>query len=242
MYYNSTLGKMRCYQGGKWSNCTGTPYYPDRHWGMAVATALNGAAVTGINNSGVFGAISEFGNAKASDSQTEDNYGKYTSSTTNGAQAGTNSTYAQVEEIYRPYLRTRVRTGPDITNQRIIVRFGSNYLSADSPAEVWAGFRYSTTASDTTWKCGAGDGATSSFDNTGVTVSANHYYDLTVDWTTSGQIICGVSDNGGSFVYTTHTGNVVTSDTNNLYYFNLLINLSAASHVYEVAYGYLERN
>jgi hypothetical protein len=114
----------------------------------------------------------------------------------------------------------------------------------DTPSTAtWVGFRYSTSASDTTWKCGSGDGSNSSFSTVGSlpTISTSAYYDLTVDWTTAGQITCSVRVSGGTTYSVTKTTNIPSGSTL-LSYFSQLTTLSANNRSFEFAYIYIERN
>jgi hypothetical protein len=244
MYYNSTLGKLRCYQGTIWTNCLGTPFFPDRHWGVFSAT---GAANTTVSAAGTIDAgASLTGDTTATNDQAEDMYIKHSSGTTSGTSQAGYISATGTEERWRPYLQTRIKLDSTITSERLFVAISSAGAGAnmsDSPtAPVWGGIRYSTSASDTTFKCGAGNASASAFTDTGVTVTASHYYTMIVDWTTSGQITCRISDNGGAYSSTTVTTDVVTSNSAVMYNHAELTTLTTAARILNVAYMYVERN
>jgi len=102
------------------------------------------------------------------------------------------------------------------------------------------GLRYSTNASDTKWQCASGDGTTSSATDTGVTVTAGHYYDIILDLSTSGTLVCSVTDNGGAYTTVTKTTNLPTGATNLGLEETITALAGSAARNISVAYTYLE--
>jgi len=247
MYYNATLNKMRCYINGLWTNCSGTPYFPDRHWGLTSQNTATPGLFTGTSQSGDIGALSYTtgnGNASVDTSQAEDSYLVAPTTSTNGNSLAL-TTSDGTEERWRPYFTTRIRVS-NTGSERIFVGMSTNTAGSmtDTPTTAsWVGFRYSTSASDTTWKCGSGDGSASSYSAIGSlpAISASAYYDMTIDWTTSGQIVCTVRVSGGTGYSVTKTTNLPTGSTV-LNYFTQLTTLTAAVRQIEQAYIYIERN
>ncbi len=79
-------------------------------------------------------------------------------------------------------LRFRIRTGPVISNLRFWGGFCSaDISSSDNPAENFIAFRYSTSASDTTFKCCTKNGTTLTTIDSGITVAANTEYNFCID-------------------------------------------------------------
>ena len=246
MYYNATLSKMRCYINGMWTNCSGVPYFPDRHWGLTAQNTATPGIFTGTSQGGDIGAMtySGSGTATADSGQTEDSYQIAPTNSTNGNSA-TLITSDGTEERWRPYYTTRVRVS-STSSERIFIGMSTNSAGSmtDTPTTAsWVGFRYSTSASDTTWKCGSGDGSNSTYSTVTSlpSISTSAYYDLTVDWTTSGQIVCTVRVSGGTSYSVTKTTNLPTSSTL-LSYVHQITTLTTAVRQLEAAYIYIERN
>jgi hypothetical protein len=113
-----------------------------------------------------------------------DTTGIFTQETT-GAGGGSNagiqaSNYNMWRINQSPIFVARIKTSSDISNQRIWCgMFGSASSSSDTAPNDALGFRYSTAASDTTWKfISRSGGGTQVVADTGVTVSASTEYVL----------------------------------------------------------------
>jgi hypothetical protein len=111
--------------------------------------------------------------------------------------------------------------------------------AAGATSTVIMAVRFSTTAGDTTWQCGSGDGTTISYTNTGVAVASGTYYDIVIDGTTIGQMKCMIATNGGSYVTTVKSTNIPTSSTM-LGITNAATTLAASAVVHRMAYTYLQ--
>lgn len=100
------------------------------------------------------------------------------------ASTGSTSTYtSRVAETRRNQSPHMVFQGMTTatTSRRIWYGLSSVTLGSDTPTGHIAALRYSTDASDTTWKACTGDGSTTSCSDTGVTVTASRLYWLEVD-------------------------------------------------------------
>lgn len=85
----------------------------------------------------------------------------------------------------QPKMEVLIRTAASIAVLRLGVGFESNDTSdlaaADTVGNAAIWFRYSTSASDTTWKACSNDGSTASCTDSGVSVAANTVYRLKID-------------------------------------------------------------
>lgn len=231
-----TSGTFRCFQQNHWQNCLGTPDISQRRWGYA---APAGSTST-LSTSGVMGALSQNGGA-ADTSQTEGNYVNYTTGATTGNAAGVTSAVTTTESQWKPKMEARVRTPATISSARDWVGLTNTSLTAsDGGTNSFVGLRYSTSAGDTDWQCVAGDGTSTTAADTGVTVHANHYYDVIIDYTVSGTVICSVADNGGAYqsIYVnTHTPSAGTT----LFPELSVTTLTNAATSLEAEYFYIEQ-
>lgn len=111
-----------------------------------------------------------------------------------------------------------LRTGASIANQRIWAGFSNSATTTDVPtlASRQVGFRYSTTAGDTTWRCFSTDSVgVSAASDTGITVTANTTYILDLDWSVSGTLVCRartLTGNPGTVTVTTNLDNAGTTE------------------------------
>lgn len=115
---------------------------------------------------------------------------KFTGSNSSGATWGIDSQYFNMLNLYaEPVMRVRFKTGSDLTNQRIWVGFCSSDISnSDNPAASLMAIRYSTSASDTTFKCCVKDGTNMTTVDSGVTVTADTVYDMVIDASAGSEI------------------------------------------------------
>jgi hypothetical protein len=244
MYYSSSSGAFRCYQGSVWANCVPTnlqwqPAFLLSRWGFW-APPNNTAATTFSSTNLVAPTVN--GTAAAS-AQAEDYYVQYTSANAGGNIAGLTGPLTQTEPRYTTRLATRIRTDSVVTNRRIWVALNSAALTgsdeaAGASAVIFVGLRYSTNAGDTTWQCGSGDGTTISYVNTGVTVATSTYYDIVIDGSVLGQIDCEIATNGGSYVNTLKATNIPTSTTA-LGITNAATNIANGTIIHRISYVYL---
>lgn len=245
VYYNSNTNSFRCYTAsGFWQPCMQStiPGLGIRKWGFMAPNRTGSAS---MNGTGYMSVPTEQSNtAAASNPQPEDRYITYDTGTTSGTEAGPIFRSGVTRETYRNRMTARIRMSADITSQRIwFGLFSTDPTGFDtSGAAKYVGLRYSTGASDTAWQCASSDGTTASVTSTGVTVTANHYYDLVIDWTSSGVLQCQVSDDGAGFSTTQKTTNIVTSDTTTLGYNLNLTNLAAANRAINISFITFESN
>jgi len=196
--------------------------------------------------------------AGTSSNQAESNYIDYatgtTSGNTNGIGSGTTAascvnngcTTTQLPTVtetgWLPKLVTRIRVPATISSTRDWVALTSGDLTGvDSSTSIsYIGLRYSTGASDTAWQCATGSGSAQSVTSTGVTVTASHYYDIIIDLSTSGTLVCSVADNGGAYTTVTKTTNLPSTTTTNLALQETVTTLTTAARHLLVSYTYLE--
>jgi hypothetical protein len=243
MYYSSSTGNFRCYQGTAWYNCVPTNMqwqsaFLASRWGYWAPLGITATAMTSVNLVAptVTGTVT-------STAQAEDYYVGWTSGATSGNVGGLTQAFTETEPRYTPRLATRIRTDTSIASRRIWVGLNSAAITgsdeaAGAGATVFVGLRYSTTAGDTTWQCGSGDGTTISYTNTGVAVTASTYYDIVLDMSTVGQLTCEVAANGGSYVSVTKSNNVPTNSSP-LGITDAVTTLAATTTIHRVAYVYL---
>lgn len=242
MYYSSSSARFRCFQGGAWANCVPAPLDYQQHfitsrWGYWSPLGTNQNAFTAVNM-----VAPVVNGTPLASAQAEDFYVQWTSGAVSGNSGGVTSTLLQTEMRYTPRAATRIRTDTAITTRRIWFALNSAAIvgtdGAGALATTYVGLRYSTNASDTTWKCGSGDGTTGSVIDTGVTVTTSTYYDLILDATIPGQLTCQVAKNGGSYVSVTKSTNISTSSVN-LGITDTATTLAASAVVHRSAYVYV---
>jgi hypothetical protein len=131
--------------------------------------------------------------------------GNTAGSATSGAAASSSAKVAgevgpfdQTESRYHPVYTALIRTGSDITNQRIWVALTNDPLShtdaVGSSGARYIGVRFSTAAGDTDWQLASGDGTTGSATDTGVPVQANTFYLIQLNWSIDGQLDCQINN------------------------------------------------
>jgi hypothetical protein len=245
----TNAGKFRCFEGGVWLNCTGMRDIVERRWGYVVAANTTGALL-GYSGNIVTGQITSGSGGAAP--QTEGNYLSYaTAASTNSTNGwGTSGFSATVTEgRWTPKLSTRIRVDASaVTNARYWAALTSAAMTATNPTTTTAaettefiGLIASSSVASGAWICGSGDGATQSGISTGVTMTANHYYDVIVDMSVSGVLVCSISDNGGAFTTVRKTTNLPNSATD----LGISINLTTLANAVRtmfIQYAYVESN
>lgn len=215
LYYNSATDRMRCAQKGFWQNCVGVGFSFLRTFEQWQKVGLSATTLTAIGG----GTITVTGTAAAV-TNTDSDFISYTAAAGAGQQAGVRgNTSGRQWASWRPRFSAMIRTGANIADQRIWVALSSVTLTADVPAvgQRQIGFRYSTTAGDTTWKCLSSDAAgTSAASDTGITVAANTTYLLYLDWTDSGTLDCIAQDLAGNTGTASVTANLDSAGTTQL--------------------------
>jgi trimeric autotransporter adhesin len=231
-------GVFRCYQGGEWMNCIGTPDVSQRRWGYA-APAGNASTLTPF---GLLGALTQNGGASDT-TQAESNYVNYTTAATNASAAGITLSNATTEAQWLPKMVARVRTPSSIAAMRDWVGLTNATLTGtDGGAQSYVALRYDTNVggTGTAWVCASGDGATTSTTSTGVAVAINTYYDIILDLSTAGTLVCSVSANGGAFTSVTKTTNLPVS-TAGLFPEVSITTLQNSAESLEVEYYYVDQ-
>ncbi|HEY2003645.1 MAG TPA: hypothetical protein VGH44_00845 [Candidatus Saccharimonadia bacterium] len=232
----TSAGTFRCYQQGRWQNCLGMRDIAERRWGYAAPAG----ATTTLTASGLLGALTQ--NGGASDTgQSEGNYVNYTTGTTSGNAAGVTTAATSTESRWLPKMVARFRTGSVISSSRVWVGMTNSTLTGgDGSGVSFVGLRYSTSAGDTDWQCvsNAG-GATPTTADTGVAVNTGHYYDVIVDESVSGEIICSIADDGGA--YRTVYDTTVPAAATTLFPELSITTLTTAARSLEAEYLYLEQ-
>lgn len=242
-------GKFRCYEGGLWKNCVGMRDIVERRWGYATqqGTSTLNFVGTGLFNSTILGAGAS-GTAAVSN-QAESNYAIYPTAATSGNKGGLGNTFSAtaMQTRWLPKLVTRVRVdGSAVSTARYWVGLASASLDAQDPTITagalgtsYIGMSASSAVNSSKWICGSGDGTNHSGVDSGVTMTANHYYDIIVDLTTAGTLVCSISDNGGAFTTVTKTTNLPGTSTS-LGLEETVTTTAAAARNLSVAYSYLE--
>jgi hypothetical protein len=247
-------GVFRCYQNGAWQDCIGAPDLSQRRWGYAsmaspTATSLsNIGMLTTLSTSTASCVTTTAPTVTADDGQAESQYVSYATANVAGDCGGLNPSAPATfttETEWLPRMETRIRLGGAISANRYWAALTSSSLNNDDAnggdATKLAGFRYDTNiGGETTWKCVSGDGTTASSVDTGVTVTANHYYDMIVDLSNSGMLVCSISDNGGAFTTVTKSSNLPGAATQ-LWPEESVTTVSGNSRTLEVEYLYLDQ-
>jgi hypothetical protein len=245
---SSYAGKFRCFEGNVWKNCMGIRDIVERRWGYAVVQGIGSTTfgTNGLLTSTMLGAGGAGGAAVSA--QTESNYVSYSTNGTGGTKGGFGNTFSAtaMETRWLPKLATRIRLDAAVTNARYWVGLASADISGQDPAlasaayaNQYIGVGVSSAVNSSKFICGSGDGTNHSGTDMGVTMTASHYYDIIVDLSTSGNLVCSISDNGGAFTTITKTTNLPTTTTA-LGVQETITNIGVAARAIHIAYAYLE--
>ncbi len=198
--------------------CNNYPASGNHNWAITVAnpndftprrTELHGVVVIDTDPYQWFGVKppTETGAspAEANASDTAHLIVPFTTGGSNHNIAGIGGTTVQAQKPWagHPRLDISVRTSASLADQRIWIALqtgagalslaGNGTIGGSDGTGVFAnpyvGIRYSTDAMDTTWQLCSGDGTTGSCSDTTMTVSANKTYQLTLDYSGSGQVV-----------------------------------------------------
>ena len=125
-----------------------------------------------------------------------------------------------------PQITTKAKTYTSVSVCRIwIGAFSADPASSNDPASHALGFRFSTSAGDTTWQAYSNDGSGGGqITNTGVTVSINTTYLFAIRVESTSSVKFYIStDNGSSFsLVATHSTNLPTSTQGMNYWFEII--------------------
>jgi hypothetical protein len=219
----------------------------ERRWGYAVVQGIGSTAfgADGLLTSTMLGAG---GVTVTVSAQAESNYVSYATSGTGGSKGGFGNTFSAtaMQTRWLPKLATRIRVDAAVTNARYWVALAGGDLSGQDPATTAAaygtqyiGIGVSSAVNTSKFLCGSGDGTNHSGTDMGVTMTASHYYDVIVDLSTAGTLVCSISDNGGAFTTVTKTTNLPATSTS-LGLEETITNIGVAARAILIAYAYLE--
>jgi hypothetical protein len=154
---------------------------PLNYWYMAEPADVGAVTVSSIT--------SVTANTSGTITAYTDSTGIYTNhaGATSGTAVGWVSSAAVIDVQNLPKTWIKVKTGLNITSQRIWAGlFSSTTINNDTPgttaANLGAAFRYSTVAGDTTWQCVTFNGTSQTVTDSGVTVAKDTRYDLVIDF------------------------------------------------------------
>ncbi len=247
LYYNSAMGRFRCYERGVWGNCTGnTSSGSSRQVAFMKPATVGATTLTGVGLTTPTVSVTA-----ASNPQTESNYVSFTTGTgANSISGYATGAFTATRLNYAPVFKTRIRTGAAITTTRIWAGLSRAAISGQNPTIASAALGtsyvavgYSAAVNGGNFVCGSGDGTNHTGTDMGVTVAINTYYDIVVDYySVPGSVICAVSTSGGAFTSVTKATNIPAGATS--LGINILVNnlTSGAARVVSVAYASLEQN
>lgn len=247
LYYNSAMGRFRCFEGGIWVNCTGAEAASSSRETAFMRPLTIGATT----HTGVGLTTPNVTATAAANTQTESNYVSFTTTAAaNNVSGYATGAFTTTRLNFSPVMKMRIRTGAAITTTRIWTGLSSAAISAQDPTigsaafgTSYVGVGYSAAVNGGKFVCGSGDGANHTGVDTGVTVAINTYYDIVIDYySTPGTLICAVSTSGGAFTVVTKATNIPAGATS--LGINALVNnlTSGAARAVSVAYVSLEQN
>jgi hypothetical protein len=145
----------------------------------AQAYATVGFPNTPTADTGTGGAITSF----------NDSTGEYNdfSSATSGSPSGLRNTTGGAQPQHLPRFSCRMKTGTDVSSQRIWVgQSTGTFANNDTPGATsgfsGGAFRYSTAAGDTKWQAVTFNGAADTVTDTGITVTTDTRYQFAIDY------------------------------------------------------------
>lgn len=216
IYYNKNSRKFRCAQDGVWFDCISYPVVSSAERDAESWMPLNNTA-TALST--LYGGTITASGTGAANATTDGMFVSYTTAAVINSAAGVEgNTSGRFRADWRPRMSMILRTGASIANQRIWAGFSNSATTTDVPtlASRQVGFRYSTTAGDTTWRCFSTDSVgVSAASDTGITVTANTTYILDLDWSVSGTLVCRartLTGNPGTVTVTTNLDNAGTTE------------------------------
>lgn len=165
-------------------------------------------------------------------------YIQYATAATINTAKGQSGPFTETRPAYRPKYSTQIRTDATTDNRRIWVGLAESSLaslavSSGSSAIDFVAVGYQSSGN---WQCCSGNGSAYSCDNTGVSVDANTEYQIILDWTTEGTLVCSI--NGTSVSKTTN----LSTNAVGLGTYNALTTLTAAARKHFIAKFALEQN
>lgn len=244
VYYNSVLGKMRCYELNLWTDC-------NPNIGSRVKAFMKPLTIGATTHNGVGLTVPGVSATASSSPQTEANYVAFTTSAVaNNISGYATGAFTATQLRYAPVLRARVRTGAAITTTRLWVGLSSAAISGQSPVigaaafgTAYVGIGFDPAVNAGNWVCGSGDATNHSGVDTSVAVAINSYYDMVIDYySVTGTLTCAISTNGGNYVTVTKATNIPATTTS--LGINALVNntTSGAARAISVSTVSLEQN
>ncbi len=242
--YDTTRTTLRCYENGIWQDCAGTRAIYERRWGYVTMTTTTATALTavGANTRTTSGTLTNNKNAESA-------YVNFATAGTAGSDGGVIGSFTDVERRYSPKMMTRIRvdgTSVGASTRYWVGMFESTPMAFDPPTTSVAqtvdyfGVGYRDTVNGGKWVCASGDGTNTTGTDTGVTVTANHYYDILLDVST-GVLMCSISDNGGAWV-TLNKGSANLPGTSvDLGMVAAVRSVTAVARAIAISYMYYER-
>jgi hypothetical protein len=194
------------YEATSWAQPNLASSFDPRQWCLSQSAPVT---TNTLNSTGYV----VLGASLASSTVGADSNGYYlraTTSTVSGnvaALLGAPTLVAGAKQVH--HFKIRPASG-NVTSQRIWAGiFAANPGALDTLASVGAGFRFSTAAGDTTWKCCAFGSAQTLVDS-GITVTDATVYQLTIDLRTAGHVLFYIN---GVLVADVTTGTGIPSGT-----------------------------
>jgi len=241
-------GKFRCFEGNLWKNCIGMRDISERRWGYTTPTTTTATTFTGFGNMAAIGPVDSC--TAAANGQAESNYIQCTSSTTSLPKGGGFLVSTSTEARWLPKFVTRIRTDANVTtNGRMWVGLSSASLTAvtvpttaTANATVILGIGYETGVNSGNFVCGSGDATNISGTDMGVAPAASTYYDVIIDYSTSGTLVCSIAASGGAYTTVTKTSNTPTNATAIGPYIAEILKSGTPAHVLSVSYAYIDSN
>lgn len=166
----------------------------------------------------------------------------YDSTAAIGQRSGWASSNAAVRSQLRPFLQFRIKTGGDLTSQRIFIGASSSITNAglgdaDLPGTTngasVAVYRYSSVAADANWQAITAQGTTETVTNTGIAVTATTVYRFRIEFVTATIVLFYIND----ILVARHETNVPAAATD-MNLVSYLFNTAAASRRLSMAKMY----
>ena len=240
-------GKFRCYEGSVWKNCVGMRDMAERRWGYL---AVGGTAPSGLTATGAINSASLATSAtQAADDQAETTYSKYTSTASATNAGGIDGPYTQTEARHLPKLVTRVRTDANLTaaGGRMWVGLTSASLTSVAPptsstanTTVILGIAYQNGTNGGKFLCVSGNGTNINGSDTGVTAANSTYYDIIIDYSTTGNLVCSIAASGGAYTTVIRTAQTPSNSTALGLYAGEILTTGTTARALSIGYAFLE--
>src|SRR5574341_663614 len=229
--YNNTIKEpMASVDASPWFGILPMPsqhHWRQVFWYTVDRTGANGASIP----IGTLGTTGTGGNTNNVDGA----YETFTTGAVSGNAAGQENLNDLLQTRWKAFCCSSVRTDSTITSTRQwIGLFSADPEAGDQTPTTtlrFGGWRYSTNASDTTWKLCAGDGANGSCSDSTVTYSGSTHYNVCFYLDTS-KLVGMVAAKGGVYTMFSHSTNVDSTGTTGLRYHDKITTLTNAARVF----------